>query len=317
MTKGAPEQPRSLVFLTGVSGSGRSTALNTLEDIGYRAIGSLPPALFPAFADFLLGRGDFAALPSFPEPVSSQLSGNCSDSSSSVATRFALHVDVLDSTDIAFVDAALGELKNNGVKVGILFLDCSNDEVARRYQETRRPHPLEHMHRVGAGLRELLDSERTMLAPFRLKADEIIDTSSFSPHDLRRRIEEFAGEYHGMRVQVVSFGFKYGIPRDVDLLVDVRFLPNPHFVPELRPGTGRDVAVASFVFASGEAAEFITRYRDLLLFLLPRYRAEGKSYLTIGVGCTGGRHRSVAVSERLAAEISGLADDIRVLHRDS
>jgi len=234
------------------------------------------------------------------------------------SSDFALLVDCRVGNAFPHIGAAIDQLRAAGVSVSLLFLDCQDEVVVRRFRETRRPHPL-HISEAGSFLQtiaEALVKERELLADFRDSADRVIDTSTLTPHQLRAVIEDFCGQRQTLRTIITSFGFKYGSPTDVDLLIDVRFLPNPYFVEDLRPLTGKDQSVSDYVFETEDAKEFFRRYLSLLEFLIPRYQKEGKRYLTIGVGCTGGRHRSVAVSLALKEELKQRGIAAQVKHRD-
>jgi UPF0042 nucleotide-binding protein len=278
-----------LVVVTGMSGAGRSTALRVLEDLGHFCVDNIPPALLPQLIQLLEKEG-----------------GDLS--------RVALGVDVRTG---GFLEGALQELdalRASGHQVDVLFLESQDDELVRRFSETRRAHPLA----PGGNLLSAIQRERERVAPLRARAGLIIDTTSLSVHDLRRSLVDYiarGGARTRMVTRVVSFGFKYGLPVDADLVFDLRFLPNPHFVPELRPMTGLDAPVASFVLDAVEAKELLVDLGALLHKLLPRYEREGKAYLTICVGCTGGRHRSVAIAEALGAELRDRGE-IMVEHRD-
>ena len=279
----------SVVIITGLSGSGMSSAANAFEDLGYFSVDNLPPQLIPTFVDL------------------------CEQSSSDVA-RAALVVDIRSGEFLERFPEIYDQLKARGVDVRVVFLEAADETLQRRYSETRRPHPLA-MPGVSAALRR----ERQQLTPIRELADEIIDTSEMTIHELRQTIRDRfeppeAGA--GTRVTVTSFGFKRGTPRDLDLLFDVRFLPNPHFVAELRPLTGRDRPIVEYLEAQPEVGETLERLVDLLAFLLPRYQREGKSYVTIGIGCTGGRHRSVYLAESIARRLVEAGFDARPEHRD-
>lgn len=277
-----------LVVVTGMSGAGRSTALRALEDLGYFCVDNIPPALIPQLID-LLSKG--SELP-----------------------RVALGVDVRTRGFLEGAAAVLDSLIAGGHEVELLFLESHDDELVRRFSETRRSHPLA----PGGNLLEAIQKERERLAPLRARAGMIIDTTGLSVHDLRRSLVEYiarSGLRARMVTRMVSFGFKFGVPVDADLVFDLRYLPNPHFVPELKPFTGLDEPVARFVLESPETQELLVDLSALLGKLLPRYAREGKSYLTIAVGCTGGQHRSVAIAEALAARLREYGD-IVVEHRD-
>lgn len=277
-----------IVVVTGMSGAGRSTALRVLEDLGYFCVDNIPPALINQLIGLL--------------PDEQEL------------RRIALGVDVRTGRFLEGAGDVLDSLVQGGHQVSLVFLESQDDELVRRFSETRRSHPLA----PGGNLLEAIQRERERLAPLRARAGFIIDTTGMSVHDLRRLLVDYiarGGRHSRMITRVVSFGFKYGLPVDADLVFDLRYLPNPHFVPELRPKTGLEPEVASFVLDTPEAEELLADLSAMLHKLLPRYEREGKSYLTIAVGCTGGRHRSVAVAEALAARLSD-AGDVRVEHRD-
>ena len=288
-----------VVVVTGLSGAGKSTALHALEDLGFFCVDNLPA------------------------PVVSQTLTACEQSG---VAKIALGIDVRVRGFFDRVEEVLAELIAGGhSKVEVVFLDASDDALLRRFNSTRRPHPLaESLDREAREPSAVLDGvrmERERLAPLRAYADPVIDTTNLSVHDLRRQVltryGPGAGEQPRMRTRIVSFGFKYGAPVDADLVLDVRFLENPFFIEALRPQSGRDAAVADYVLKSTDGTAFLKLAGPLLAFLLPRYEREGKSYLTVAIGCTGGRHRSVAISEALA---SGLREEtglyIDVLHRD-
>jgi RNase adapter protein RapZ len=280
-----------IIVATGLSGSGMSAALKAFEDIGFTCVDNLPLALLTAFIELA--------------------------SRSAEAPRAVIGIDIREKGFPDRFPALYRELKASGHAMELLFLEASDQTLVRRFSETRRPHPL------SKGETPLLDGirkERTSLAEVRQLADRIIDTSDFTVHDLRQTIERhytLSDAGRPMVITLVTFGYKYGIPYDLDLLFDLRFLPNPHFVPELRPFTGDDPRVREFVMAGADSAEFSVRLLDFLEYLLPRYRKEGKSYLTIGLGCTGGRHRSVALSAVIAERLRGRGYDVNVKHRDA
>lgn len=298
-------QASDLIILSGVSGSGKSTALNALEDMGYFCIDNLPAPLIPQFVDFLLNTG-----------VDAEQSDAGTAASAGGARNFALQVNFRGDSFVPIVRASVERLTKEGVTVSLLFFDCQDEVILRRFRETRRPHPLMLARHTVATVSEALAKERELLADLRENASRIIDTSGFTPHDLRRAMEEIFGHERRLSVEIVSFGFKYGVPHDADLVVDVRFLPNPHFVDELSAKTGEEEDVQDYVFGTGEGREFLSRYSDLLCFLIPRYQLEGKRYLTVAVGCTGGRHRSVAVALALAERLKDLDLDLTLRHRD-
>lgn len=284
-----PDRPH-LVIITGMAGAGRSLASKVLEDLGFFVIDNLPASLI--------------------DEVVSQ-----ADLPQSKHDRLAVVVDTRAGLDFEALDVVMRDLAADGVPTTVMFLDAEDEVLARRYRESRRPHPV-----PGPRLVESIAAERAALAGLRETADLIIDTSETNVHQLRSAITAAFSADVGTRpikLSVTSFGFKYGVPRVVDLLFDVRFIPNPHWVPELRPLTGLDEPVRHHVMDQGDTEEFMGRVADLLRFLVPRYRAEGKSYLVIGIGCTGGRHRSVAISEHLGAILRELDDvDVTIVHRD-
>ena len=281
---------RRMVIVTGLSGSGRSAALKAFEDMGYYCVDNLPLVLLSAFSEFARG--------------------------SKEAARSAIGIDIREKDFPVRFPTLYGDLKAGGSAAELLFLDASDQTLVRRFSETRRPHPL------ARGTTPLLDgirTERTALGEVKKLADRIIDTSDYTVHDLRQAIERrYAEDDAGrpMVITLVTFGYKYGMPYDLDLMFDLRFLPNPHFVPGLREHTGEDQRVREYVTAKADATEFISRLEEFLEYLLPRYRREGKSYLTIGFGCTGGRHRSVAVALAVAERFRERGYEVNVKHRD-
>ena len=280
------------VVLTGVSGSGKSQAIRALEDLGYFCVDNLPVTLLPMLAELTLRAGSEIA-------------------------RAAVVVDVREGKLLAEFPAIYRKLKAmRNLNPVLIFLEASESSLVRRFSETRRPHPLAPDRSAIEGIRE----ERKAMRGIRRMADHIVDTSSMTVHELRHVFTGVAsGRAPGTRlvVTILSFGFKHGIPVDSDLLFDVRFLPNPHFVPKLRPHTGRDREVVKFLDGSPATREFLKHTLNLLSFLIPQYVHEGKTYLTIGIGCTGGRHRSVAIAEALKKGLSGISGvRLRVAHRD-
>jgi UPF0042 nucleotide-binding protein len=283
-----PVEPR-VVILTGVSGSGKTTALRALEDAGFYCVDNLPIV----FLEKLL-----------------ELSGHTAGE----VTRIALVVDAREGRFLAEAPRVIEEVRRTGTGVDVVFLDASDEALLRRFSETRRRHPLSQ----GGSVTDGIAAERKALEGLKSIADEIVDSSSLNVHELKRLVHArfVGGEAERMGVTVVSFGFRYGLPSHADLVLDVRFLPNPYFVPELKPYPGTDPAVERFVLGQEDAKAFLDRAVDLCTFLLPRYRAEGKSYLTIAVGCTGGRHRSVAIGAALASRLEQTGTDVRLWHRD-
>ena len=289
--KTPPDEPRArtldFTIITGLSGAGRSEAAKCFEDLGYFVVDNLPPALIGKMAEL-------ATRPGGPE-------------------RIAIVADVRGGVFFGEVSRGLQDLNELNVPYRILFLQASEDDLLKRFEATRRRHPL--ADRVEDGIRE----ERSMMEAMMERADLIIDTSGMSPHDLRDRVREAFAKTPaeaGIRVAVVSFGFKFGIPRDADLLFDVRFLPNPHWIDDLRPLPGTNPKVTSYVKGQHAYRDFMRRLRGLLDVTVPGYVAEGKAYLTVGVGCTGGRHRSVVVANELATYFEKLGLPVSVDHRD-
>ncbi|MEM7139223.1 MAG: RNase adapter RapZ [Myxococcota bacterium] len=277
-----------IVVVTGLSGAGRSTALHVLEDAGFFCVDNLPPALAPELLSLV---GQDGAL-----------------------ERVGLGVDVRTGAFLSGVEETLRALEGAGHHVEVVFLDCADDVLVRRFSETRRPHALAE----SGDLHAAIAGERERLAGLRDRADVVIDTTRLSVHELRRRLIAHIGRDPSgasMVVRLVSFGFKYGIPTHSDLVFDLRFLPNPHFVDELRPKTGLDAEVADFVLGAEETGELLSRLAPLLEYAVPQYAGEGKAYLTVAFGCTGGRHRSVAIAEEFARRF-GESMDVVVSHRD-
>lgn len=285
------ESPR-VSIVTGLSGAGKSTALRVFEDLRHLAVDGLPASLAPEMAAMM------------------------QRDSMQHFEGIALGMDIRQANFPEELHAALGELSRMGIRPQLLFLEADDKTLMRRYAATRRPHPLE---REGMGLEAALRAERERLEPLRGMADLVLDTSRFSIHDLRRAIQKRwrseAGSGRSLRVNIMSFGFKYGIPHEADMVFDLRFLPNPYFVEDLRPLSGRDKPVADYVFASPEAREYGAKLLDLLLFLLPLMESEGRYRVTIALGCTGGRHRSVAMAEHLAQGVRQAGYPVSLEHR--
>jgi len=291
MRRAAPDVPRFIV-VTGLSGAGKSQAIRALEDLGYFCVDNLPVTLIPTFADLTLG-GE----------------GNI--------RRAAVVVDIREGAALSRFPAIYRRLKRRReLRAALIFLEAEDAILVRRFSETRRPHPLAPNRSAAEGLKE----ERRRLEAIRHLADRILDTSRLSVHELRRAILGLAGGGSSpapLAVNILSFGFKHGVPADADLLFDVRFLPTPYFVSTLRPLSGHHARVSRYVLRAAGARRFLQLTAALLRFLVPQYIAEGKSYLTIAIGCTGGRHRSVAISEALARKLRGLRGvALRVRHRD-
>jgi UPF0042 nucleotide-binding protein len=278
-----------VTIISGMSGAGRSEAANVLEDLGFFVIDNMPPALIGKIAELARG-GD--------RP-----------------TRYALVVDVRSGMFLDELGAALAELRASGASTRILFLEASDDVLVRRYEATRRRHPLSDTERVSDGIA----SERTLVEELKGEADIVVDTTDLNVHELRDRLHAiFADDSDATRLQVnvVTFGYKHGLPLDVDMVFDCRFLPNPHWVERLRPKTGSDSDVREYVLRQPLAVPFIDAIDALLEMLLPAYEREGKSYLSIGIGCTGGRHRSVVIGDELAQRLRRHGVRTAVRHRD-
>jgi UPF0042 nucleotide-binding protein len=278
------------MVVTGLSGAGRSTAAKCLEDLGWFVVDNLPPALLPTMVD--LGSRSQGAV-----------------------GRIAVVVDVRSRAFSSDLRTALDEIERHGVHPRVLFLEAGDEVLVRRFESVRRPHPLQGEGRLVDGIVR----ERELLRDLRASADLVLDTSVLNVHELRGKVAAAFGDpTDGARLHltVLSFGFKYGLPVDADLVADVRFLPNPHWVAELRPHTGKDPAVRDFVLAQDGAVEFLDRYEQLLRLVFGGYEREGKRYALIAIGCTGGKHRSVAMTEQLAGRLSGNGVDVQVVHRD-
>jgi UPF0042 nucleotide-binding protein len=288
LTRKSRKQGRQLVILTGLSGSGKSTVLKAFEDMGFYCVDNLPVELIPIFAELhAAGEGDFA--------------------------RAALLVDAREGLQLEKLPGLLRHLRREH-PITLVFIEANEDALLRRYSETRRPHPLGKDFSV----RESLHHERVLMDPIRKLADVVIDSSQFNVHELRQFVNQrFRSESkRPMLVSLVSFGFKFGVPTDADLMFDVRFLPNPHFVPKLRPFTGKDPQVRRYIRSFPQTGEFLRRMQGLLTYLIPHYIEEGKSYLTIAFGCTGGKHRSVMMAESMRHSLEKRGYATRVVHRD-
>ena len=284
--RGSQEAGPALVIVTGMSGAGRSTAAKSLEDLGWYVVENLPPALLPTMIDL----AERASLPSV-----------------------AAVVDVRSRAFTTDLKTAISDLGAKGVTPHVVFLEASDDELVRRFENVRRPHPMQGAGRVVDGIA----AERELLRSVRGDADIVVDTSNLNVHELRTRMNGYFGggaASGATRVTVMSFGYKYGLPVDADLVCDLRFLPNPHWVPELRGLTGQDARVRDYVMAQPAATAFLDAYTQVLNVSLEGFEREGKRFAVVAVGCTGGKHRSVAIAEQLAARITGR--DVRVTHRD-
>ncbi|MCU1678977.1 MAG: glmZ(sRNA)-inactivating NTPase [Frankiales bacterium] len=284
-------QPLELVLITGLAGAGRSTAANVLEDLGWFVVDNLPPSLLPTMAQLAVR-------------------------SQGAVSRVAAVIDARSGSFFADLREGLEALEDAGISPRIVFLEASDDALIRRFENVRRPHPLQGTDRLPDGIAR----ERLLLGDLRGAADLVIDTSTLNVHELRAKVDAaFAvrGEdSRALRANVVSFGYKHGLPVDADLVVDCRFLPNPHWVPELRPRTGLDPEVREYVLSRPGAQEFLDEYTSVLRTIAQGYVNEGKRYVTLAVGCTGGKHRSVAMSEELAIRLRELGADVSVSHRD-
>jgi RNase adapter protein RapZ len=280
--------PSELVVITGMSGSGKASVLKVFEDLGYYCVDNLPVDLIPRFAELV--------------------------TQSAEISRTAIVVDVREGQRLDRLPRIVQALKHQ-LNTAVIFLEASDEALLRRFSETRRPHPLGTDTPVKASIA----AERRRLAPIRKLADQVIDTSKFNVHELRAHItQRFQRESTDKNILVscVSFGFRHGVPDEADLVFDVRFLPNPHFVPEFRPYTGRHPRVAKYIRSFPQTQEFISRISDLLVYLLPHYVTEGKSYLTIAFGCTGGQHRSVMIAEDVGKRLRKSKYHVKIVHRD-
>ena len=278
-----------LIIITGLSGAGKTLALRCLEDLGYFCVDNLPPNLVSKFAELF------------------------ADSEQQIK-KIALVMDVRGGHFFSTFFDSLKYLEQEGYKYEILFFEASDETLIRRFKQTRRKHPLSREGSILEGIVE----ERKLLYDIRGIATKIIDTTDLTPVQLREQLRELIGEKNGrsLLITVMSFGFKYGLPLDSDLVVDVRFLPNPHYTDDLRPKTGEDAEVENFVMRFPETRSFINKRSDLLLFLLPYYVKEGKSHLVVSIGCTGGKHRSVALSRKVGEILSSEGYKVSVRHRD-
>ena len=280
---------RELVVITGMSGAGKASALKAFEDLGYYAVNNLPVGLIENFAELVRDTLEI--------------------------DRAALVVDIREGSRLDKLPEILRSLRRS-LRTTVLFLEAKDDALVRRYSETRRPHPLGRQKSVKSSL----SSERARLKPVRDVADVVVDTTKFNVHELRSLINERFGagkRDNNLLISCVSFGFRQGVPEDADLVFDVRFLPNPHFIPEFRPFTGRHPKVAKYIRSFPQTQEFIKRISNLLIYLLPHYVKEGKSYLTIAFGCTGGKHRSVLIAEEVKKRLAKAGYPAKVVHRDS
>jgi len=278
----------SIIIVTGRSGSGKSTALSAFEDSGFYCVDNMPIALLPVFLEQSPDRAE-------------------------AFSGFAFGMDLRDKNFVRQVEPVLDKLKSGPFVCRIFFLEADEKTLLKRYSQTRRKHPLAH----NKSLQEAIEAEPPLLAPLRSKADRIIDTTDFTVHDLKAIVRSMAADDQSkMAVQVTSFGFKYGLPAVADLVMDVRFLKNPYFVDSLRPLSGKSEKIRSFVLNNDQTCLFLHKYFELLDILIPQYEHEGKSYLTIAIGCTGGRHRSVVIAEQLREHIASSGHRVALTHRD-
>jgi len=278
----------TIVIITGLSGSGKTVALRALEDSGFFCVDNLPVTLINLFVSRLPKKGNI--------------------------TKIGVGIDIREQAFLSNMNSALLLLKKK-YRTEIVFIEAEKGVLVRRFKETRRPHPLSQ---GSAGIDASIEKEKEMLLPLRREADRIIDTSSYTPHQLRHLITSLYGakQSKSMLLTFISFGYKFGVPQNIDLLFDVRFIPNPNFVPELKDLRGIDHPVEKFIFQKPQTKEFIKKLKGLLDFLIPLYIKEGKAYLTVGIGCTGGRHRSPAITEKIAALIKKYPVEISTVHRD-
>lgn len=286
----SPQAEKSLVLITGMSGSGRNTAASVLEEMGWYVADNLPPELITRMVEL-----SFEA-----------------DSS---VERLAIVTDVRSRAFAGSLGEVLDGLRNEGRQPYVIFFDANDDTLIARYDSVRRTHPLQENGTLSQGIA----AERQMLLPIKGMSDLVVDTSDMSVHDLRRELEHQLSDTASkiQQITIESFGFKHGAPRDADMLFDVRFLPNPYWVPELRAGRGTNKAVADYVLSQPESQGFLDNVTNLIELVLPGYRREGKGFMTIAVGCTGGHHRSVAMSEALAKKLEGVSGiNVNVVHRD-
>jgi UPF0042 nucleotide-binding protein len=288
------DDPADIVVITGLSGAGRSTAAKSLEDLGWFVVDNLQPGLLPTMVD-LAARSNGAV------------------------SRMAAVVDVRSRAFSTDLKSAVSDVGARGATARVVYLEAADDTLVRRFDSERRPHPLQGNGRVTDGIA----AERELLREVRGDADLVLDTTRLNVHELRARMRDSfgGGTASGLRLSVVSFGYKYGLPVDADLVADCRFLPNPHWIPELAPMTGQDAPVREYVLSQPGSVQFLELYAELLRVVLPGYEREGKRFVTLAVGCTGGKHRSVAIAAELAARVAALlapegGADVQVVHRD-
>jgi RNase adapter protein RapZ len=284
------QAPTQFIIITGLSGSGKSGAMKCFEDLEFFCVDNLPAKLIPTFVELCTRKGE-------------------------EIRNVALIIDIREGGFLHHFPAEYQKMKEEGYNFSILFLEASDDVLQRRFSETRRPHPLAFDRPVLQGITE----ERERLAPIRELADIIIDTSSINIHELREHINKiYAASNEGkpLVISIISFGYKHGIPFNSDIIFDVRFLPNPYFVPEFKNQNGMDAGVKNFVLESSDSREFVQKLEEIFTFLLPKYTREGKTYLTVSIGCTGGRHRSVAIANHLEEFLKSQGHEVRCKHRD-
>jgi len=279
-----------LIIVTGMSGAGKSTAIKALEDEGFYCIDNLPPALIPTFTELCIGQQE-------------------------KFNKVALGIDIRGGRLFTDLFLSLETIKKYGYQYDILFLDSSDDILIKRYKETRRIHPLVK----GGRMEEGIAKERVLLEELKQRADNIIDTTNLLPKDIKNVILKIyvkEEEFNSLMITVVTFGFKYGIPMDSDLVFDVRFLPNPYYIPEMRPLTGNDQTIQDYVMENDVSIEFLNKLYDMIEFLIPNYVKEGKNQLVISIGCTGGKHRSVTIGNKIFDQIKALGHSVFIQHRD-
>lgn len=278
-----------IIIISGLSGSGKTVALRALEDAGFFCVDNLPATIINLFVSNLTKKKEIA--------------------------KIGIGIDIREKAFFPKINSVIAQLRKK-YRTHVVFLEAEKSILIRRFKETRRPHPL---YSNMEDLEKLISTEKELLMPLRTPADRIIDTSSYSPHQLRRLITSLysnAPRSNAMSTTIISFGFKFGIPQNIDLLFDVRFIPNPYFVAELRDFTGLDAKVKKFIFDKKQTQDFLKKLKDLLKFLIPLYVKEGKAYLTIGIGCTGGKHRSPAIAEEIKKSIKAFHVDVNVIHRE-
>ena len=295
MPKSKPSRkgPPDIVIITGLSGSGMTSATNAFEDLGYFCVDNMPLTLLPTFARLVHAR----------------------ETEPGRIDRAALVISFREGSFLSDFATQLRVLRRQGLKVSVIFFEAADEILARRFSETRRPHPADQ----GKGVLDAISAERAAMKRIRAQADEVVDTSEHTVHTLRKLLlQRFSptGEAAPMRVQVLSFGHKFGAPRDIELLFDVRHLPNPFFMDGLRALPGSHRRVITYLKSQPEVEETLRRFTDLLYYLLPQYQREGKSYLTVGIGCTGGRHRSVMIANELSRRLKHAGFDAYAVHRD-